>query len=346
MTRCCDRARPHPGRRLLAEPRRFRFDAAVRVLTAARQDARIRRTPRASGPRPAWPIRPPTSLEVRPARPTLPPDGHRRHDGPHRPSGVLPRYYRSRHPDPARALAALHDFIDMLAHRFVAFFARGRRQISPGRTAETAAAARRRTRRIRSAQVLLALTGYGTPHLTARLAGGHRAAAALRRAVRHAAALGRAAGRHGVRLARHAGRGRAIRRRLAAAAARPAHPRWLVARRLEPARRRCGGRRAGLGPSGAHHPARRPAGSAGLRARCCRTGSRCTGWSRWCGPMSVSRLGLPSIRCSRRAEVPPLRLDAEADPPPRLGWNTWVPAPGQAATARAAMPPTRCSRLK
>ena len=26
------------------------------------------------------------------------------------------------------------------------------------------------------------------------------------------------------------------------------------------------------------------------------------------------------------AEVPALRLDAGADPPPRLGWNTWLPA--------------------
>jgi type VI secretion system protein ImpH len=26
-------------------------------------------------------------------------------------------------------------------------------------------------------------------------------------------------------------------------------------------------------------------------------------------------------------EVPSLRLDATSDPPPRLGWNTWVPGP-------------------
>ena len=29
-----------------------------------------------------------------------------------------------------------------------------------------------------------------------------------------------------------------------------------------------------------------------------------------------------------RAEVPPLRLDRMAAPPPRLGWNTWLPASG------------------
>jgi type VI secretion system protein ImpH len=26
-------------------------------------------------------------------------------------------------------------------------------------------------------------------------------------------------------------------------------------------------------------------------------------------------------------DVPPLRLDAQAEPPPRLGWNTWLPGP-------------------
>jgi len=33
-------------------------------------------------------------------------------------------------------------------------------------------------------------------------------------------------------------------------------------------------------------------------------------------------------------DVPPLRLDATADPPPRLGWNTWVPGPAGGFTAR------------
>jgi type VI secretion system protein ImpH len=33
-------------------------------------------------------------------------------------------------------------------------------------------------------------------------------------------------------------------------------------------------------------------------------------------------------------EVPPLRLDATSDPPPRLGWNTWIPGPGGGVTVR------------
>ena len=35
-------------------------------------------------------------------------------------------------------------------------------------------------------------------------------------------------------------------------------------------------------------------------------------------------------------EVPPLRLDQAADPAPRLGWNTWMPAP---ASPVAGIPP-------
>jgi predicted component of type VI protein secretion system len=33
-------------------------------------------------------------------------------------------------------------------------------------------------------------------------------------------------------------------------------------------------------------------------------------------------------------EVPPLWLNATADPPPRLGWNTWIPGPAGGFTAR------------
>ena len=33
-------------------------------------------------------------------------------------------------------------------------------------------------------------------------------------------------------------------------------------------------------------------------------------------------------------EVPPLLLDATADPPPRLGWNTWIPGRPAASPPR------------
>ncbi len=99
------------------------------------------------------------------------------------------------------------------------------------------------------------------------------------------------------------------------------------ARRLEPARRRCRDRRAGLGPAGADHPADRPA-----RPRTFET-------------LLPDRVGLQRLVSMvraflgfetgfainpvlARAEVPPLRLDTAADPAPRLGWNTWSPPPG------------------
>ncbi len=43
--------------------------------------------------------------------------------------------------------------------------------------------------------------------------------------------------------------------------------------------------------------------------------------------MSGSSWDLPSIQCWRHANLPPLLLTATADPPPRLGWNTWIPGP-------------------
>ena len=61
------------------------------------------------------------------------------------PSGVLPRYYSEIVTQTLRGRsAALHDFLDLLAHRFVAFFARGGDQISPGPGRRDRIPARRR----------------------------------------------------------------------------------------------------------------------------------------------------------------------------------------------------------
>ena len=88
------------------------------------------------------------------------------------PSGVLPRYYSEVVTQTLRSRStALRDFLDMLAHRFVAFFARGRHQVSPGAGGGSGGAAQLATPDP-VAQVLLALTGYGTPHLPPRLAAG------------------------------------------------------------------------------------------------------------------------------------------------------------------------------
>lgn len=147
-------------------PRKFRFDAAVRILMRAR---------RTLDPAEAARFRSAPGLAYPPADVLSVDDG----EGP--PSvtvsvmgltgsaGVLPRYYTEFVTLTRRARStALHDFLDMLAHRFVAFFAAARIKYRPAPAAETAA--------LRSppepdpiTDILLALTGYGTPHLVPRL---------------------------------------------------------------------------------------------------------------------------------------------------------------------------------
>ena len=153
-----------------AEPRRFRFDAAVRVLTRAR---------RAPDPADAVRFRAPPGLiypsadviEVRQQGDGLPEVtvGLMGLTGP---SGVLPRYYSELVTQALRERStALRDFLDLLAHRFVAFFARGGIKYRPARAAEVMRQPGVSTRDP-VARVLLSLTGYGTAHLTDRLAAG------------------------------------------------------------------------------------------------------------------------------------------------------------------------------
>jgi len=155
--------------RLLREPRRFRFDAMVRVLMrAARQDdpaAAIRfRTP----PGLAFP-----AADVQDVR-----DGGKRQDatiglmGLTGPSGVLPRYYSEIVSQTLRGgSTALHEFLDMIGERFVGFFALAAIKYRPSRAAELALL---RTPQAADtvSQVLLSLTGYGTPNTAERFAGG------------------------------------------------------------------------------------------------------------------------------------------------------------------------------
>ena len=56
------------------------------------------------------------------------------------PSGVLPRHYTDAVVQALRnRSSSLHAFLDMLSHRFVAFFARAGAKYRPARAAETAA---------------------------------------------------------------------------------------------------------------------------------------------------------------------------------------------------------------
>ncbi len=150
---------------LMKLPQRFTFDAAVRVLSlAARSESAediIRfRTP----PGLAYP--PSDVALVREGRPTEVTTSVMGLVGP---SGVLPRHYTEIVSSTLRGRStALHDFMDMLSHRFVAFFARAGTKYRPARAAEVAAL-RRPPEPDAITHVLLAVTGYGTGHLTDRL---------------------------------------------------------------------------------------------------------------------------------------------------------------------------------
>lgn len=163
-----------PLARLLAQPRRFGFDAAVRVLMRAR---------RQPDPAEAARFRSLTGLGFPPADIVSvrengdgPPSVTTAVMGLAGPSGVLPRMYTEVLSGSLRDRShALHDFLDLLLHRFVALFARAGTKYRPNRAAEVAllaapdapAAARDPV-----AGALLALTGYGTAGMAGRLAAG------------------------------------------------------------------------------------------------------------------------------------------------------------------------------
>ena len=154
---------------LAAAPRRFRFDAAVRVLARAR---------RADDPAEVMRFRTPSGLVYPPAD-VLEVDAR----GPQPeltvgmigltgPSGVLPRSYSEIVTQTRRNRStALHEFLDLLGHRFVGFFARAAMKYRPARAAE-AAALRGPDATDSVTQTLLALTGFGTGHLASRLLAG------------------------------------------------------------------------------------------------------------------------------------------------------------------------------
>ena len=314
---------------LAAAPRRFRFDAAVRVLARAR---------RAGDPADAVRFRTPTGLVYPPAD-VLEIDARGAQPevtvglmGLTGPSGVLPRSYTEIVTQTRRGRsAALHDFLDMLGHRFVAFFARAGVKYRPARAAE-AAAQQAEPAPDPITQVLLAVTGYGTAGLTPRLLTGSDA-------ILHYAGLfamrPRSAERLGVLLSDWLGMQVEV---IEFAGA------WLS---LPP------DQRTRIGANGQFNRLSADA-AAGVRA-----------WDPQArivlriGPLD--RAGFQRLLPDREAlhrlvalvrayvgyelgfavnpilaarEIPPLRLDATAEPPPRLGWNTWVVAPGGGPVTR------------
>jgi type VI secretion system protein ImpH len=317
--------------KLGAEPRRFRFDAAIRVLTRARRVQDPADAVRFHSP--VGLLYPPSDvLDVRQQADALP-EVTVGLIGLTGPSGVLPRYYTELVTQTLRSRStALRDFLDLLAHRFVAFFARGGTKYRPARAAEVATQ-RGVSTQDPVARVLLALTGYGTAHLTDRLAAGTEP-------LLHYAGLfalrPRSADRLGAMIADWLG----LRVEVVEFAGA-----WLPIPPDQRTRLSARGAWCLLGVDAA----------AGVRA-----------WDPQArivlriGPLDLrgfqrllpDRVALHRLVSLVRAyvgfelgfainpvlaahEVPPLRLDATSDPPPRLGWNTWVPGPAGGVTTRA-----------
>lgn len=164
---------PRPGRsaldRLAGEPRRFGFDAAVRLLLLAAGEAdpaaAVRFRSVATLAHPAADV-----LSIQPGAGRTPPGVTTTVMGLVGTSGVLPRAYSELVNTAARGGSrSLHQFLDTLSHRYVAHFARAGTKYRPHRAAEMA----------RLAGVgdpvtalLLALTGYATGGMVERLAAG------------------------------------------------------------------------------------------------------------------------------------------------------------------------------
>jgi type VI secretion system protein ImpH len=309
-------------------PQRFRFDAAVRVLARARgtedpaEAARFRSPPGLVYP-------PSDVLAVRPQG-DAPPEVTVSLMGLTGPSGVLPRHYTEVVTQTLRSgSAALRDFLDVLSHRFVAFFAGAGAKYRPARAAESALL---RQAPDPIAQALLALTGYGTAHLTSRLAAGSEP-------LLHYAGLfamrPRSADRLGALVSDWLGMQVDVEEFAGA---------WLSLPPDQRTRLSMNGAWCRLGVDA----------SAGVRA-----------WDPQArivlriGPLDLAafqrllpdRIALHRLVSLVRAyvgfelgfainpvlaaqQIPPLRLDATAEPPPRLGWNTWIPGPQGGFSAR------------
>ncbi len=321
-----------PRQDLEREPSRFSFDAAVRVLL---HDARTADPSRAarftSPPNLAYPAAEITTVHA-PDEPT----GQRTAAsrplvgttviGLTGPAGALPRGYteavtqanRSRSP-------SLHAFLDMLADRFVGFYAQAGVKYRLHRAAEGAALEGRADP---VGRVLLALTGYGTADLSARLTPGEAA-------LQHYAGMFAARPRSAERLAALAsdwlGRNVQVRQFAGAWLSLPVAERTaLPLGRGEGAFCRLG-QDAAVGVRAWDLQARILLVVGPLSRRdfeALLPGGPALG--RFVGLVRAFlgfETGFAINLVLRREAVPPLRLHAAETPPPRLGWNSWLTAP-------------------
>ena len=321
------RSRRSAYARLLSEPRRFRFDAALRILTRAVRSADPAEAARfRSAPGFGYPAAEVTALE--PPKDGRAPELTTPVIGLTGAAGVLPRLYTEVLTTTLRNRShALHNFLDMLANRIVAMFAGAGIKYRLNRSAEAAAAADR-PQDDRVAEALLAFSGFATPHLVPRLAVGvapllHYSgyfASRPRSAERLTALLSDWLGRK-VEVVQFAGAWLPLPPDQCTALAVGRHPgAWnrlaidaaIGVRAWDPQARII----LRIGPLDYPSFAALLPDHAGLQ--------RLVSLVRAFLGYETSFAVNPVLA---GGEVPTLRLERDADPAPRLGWNTWIPAP-------------------
>jgi type VI secretion system protein ImpH len=359
--------------RLATDPRRFGFDAAIRVLLHAAH---------ATDPGSVVRFRSVTGLAYPPADilglslkdEGIPPDLVVSVMGLTGPSGVLPRNYTETVNATVRSRSeSLRDFLDMLAHRMLAMFASAGTKYRPNRISEISQLSDQTDGGAANplTSVLLSLTGYGTPHLVDRMAAGREP---LMHYGGFLATQPRSAERLRALVSDWLGRPVEVREFVGAWLPLPIDQRTRLAgpgiagqfNRLGAMLGRLpesGQPRMGQPPRG--QPGAEPGGDAGPERDEAAIGVRA--WDSQAGV--VLRIGpldgagftalLPDRPVLERlvalvrgylglavgfainpvvaaAAVPALQLCADAEPPPRLGWNTWLTAPKESRSRDAA----------
>jgi type VI secretion system protein ImpH len=322
--------------RLLAEPRRFRFDAALRVLARAVNTSEMTEAVRfRTSPGTDYPAADITAIEPpsggTPAKvetPVMTLTG---------PTGVLPHLYTETLTTTLRNRSrSLYDFFDTLSQRIIAFFAQSGVKYRINRVAESVPS-QAKTQQDPIARAVLAFVGYATPSLTPRLKIGTEP---LLHYSGFFAGHPRSAERLGALTSDWLGRNVEVVQFIGA---------WLP---LAPDQRSSFAK--------GHHPGawNRLGVDAAIGMRAWDPQARII---LRIGPLDLAgfaallpdRPGLQRLVSLVRAylgfeigfavnpilagpEIPPLSLRPDADPPPRLGWNTWVPG---IASPIAVVPP-------
>jgi type VI secretion system protein ImpH len=336
-----------PLERLATDPQRFDFDAAVRVLLLgahATDPGSVVRFRSVTGL--AYP--PADVLELILKKDGVPPDMVVSVMGLTGPSGVLPRSYTETVNTTLRSRSdSLRDFLDLLSHRMLALFASAGTKYRADRISEISDLAGVEGNNP-LVGVLLSLTGYGTAHLVERMAAG-------RDPLMHYAGFlttqPRSAERLRAMVSDWLGRPVEVCEFVGAWLPLPADQRTRLAGRGIAGQFN----RLGVAP-GEGDDANRADATIGVRAWDVQAGIVLR-----IGPLDredfaamlpdrprLERLvslvraflgygtGFAINPIAAAAAVPDLQLRADADPAPRLGWNTWMTAPVGSRTKDAA----------